>query len=334
MEGQPQPASSDYYWNSYAHFGIHEEMLKDGVRTKSYRNAILQNPQLFQDKIVLDVGCGTGILSLFAVQAGAKHVYAVDMSDIIKQAHVIVGANGFGDKITCIQGKIEDIELPDGVTEVDVIVSEWMGYFLVYENMLKTVLIARDRWLKKEGGVILPDRATLCVCAIEDAKYKEDKIHWWEHVYGFDMSVIRDLALREPIIDIVDGAAVDTTVAAGWSIDMYTITVEQLDFSFPFTLTATRNDYLHALVCYFDIEFSKCQPPVRFSTGPFTEYTHWKQTVFYLPEVLTAAAGDTFVASMHVFPHHKNPRDMNIHLLFDFHGKYGDVHGDVHYIIR
>lgn len=48
--------SRDYYADSYAHFGIHEEMLKDTVRTLSYRNAIQQNPHLFKDKVVLDVG--------------------------------------------------------------------------------------------------------------------------------------------------------------------------------------------------------------------------------------------------------------------------------------
>ncbi len=52
-------------------------MLKDTVRTGSYRNAIIQNPHLFKDKLVLDVGCGTGILSMFATKAGAKHVVGV-----------------------------------------------------------------------------------------------------------------------------------------------------------------------------------------------------------------------------------------------------------------
>lgn len=64
--------SADYYFDSYSHFGIHEEMLKDEVRTKTYMNAILRNRHLFQDKVVLDVGCGTGILSMFAAQAGAR----------------------------------------------------------------------------------------------------------------------------------------------------------------------------------------------------------------------------------------------------------------------
>lgn len=74
------------YVNSYSNYSIHLEMLQDRVRTESYMNAILNNPNVFKDKIVLDVGCGTGILSLFAAKAGAKRVIAVDMSDIIDKA--------------------------------------------------------------------------------------------------------------------------------------------------------------------------------------------------------------------------------------------------------
>ena len=116
--------SRDYYFDSYAHHAIHEEMLKDEVRTKTYQRAIMDNTHLFKDKIVMDVGCGTSILSMFAVQAGAKHVYAVDCSSIIEQAKQIVAKNGFEESITLIRGKVEEIELP--VAQVDIIVSEWM----------------------------------------------------------------------------------------------------------------------------------------------------------------------------------------------------------------
>ncbi|CAH8629392.1 unnamed protein product [Dicrocoelium dendriticum] len=71
--------SKDYYFDSYAHFGIHEEMLKDEVRTLTYRNALMHNKHLIKDKIVLDVGCGTGILCLFAAKAGARHVIGITM---------------------------------------------------------------------------------------------------------------------------------------------------------------------------------------------------------------------------------------------------------------
>jgi len=170
--------SADYYFDSYSHFGIHEEMLKDSVRTRAYQRAILGNKHLFEGKTVLDVGCGTAILCMFAAQAGAKHVYGVDMAGIIVQAREIVAENGFADRITLIQGKMEDVKLP--VEQVDIIISEWMGYFLIYESMLDTVLYARDKWLVK-GGLIFPDFASLHVCAIEDAEYRRDKVSHTAH---------------------------------------------------------------------------------------------------------------------------------------------------------
>lgn len=56
----------DYYFDSYSHFTIHEDMLKDTVRTKTYMDAIMNSPEHFQGKVVLDIGSGTGILSIFA----------------------------------------------------------------------------------------------------------------------------------------------------------------------------------------------------------------------------------------------------------------------------
>ena len=82
--------SKDYYFDSYAHFGIHEQMLKDTVRTKTYRNSIWHNKHLFKGKTVLDVGCGTGILAMFAAKAGAAKVIGVDMSGIVESALKIV----------------------------------------------------------------------------------------------------------------------------------------------------------------------------------------------------------------------------------------------------
>lgn len=146
---------ADYYFESYSNFYIHEEMLKDKVRTQSYRSAIENNPEAFKDKVVLDIGCGTGVLSIFAARAGAKHVYGIDNADIVHYAREIVKQNGFKDQITIIQGKVEEIDLP--VDKVDIIISEWMGYFLLYESMLDTVLFARDKWLNP-GGIILPDK--------------------------------------------------------------------------------------------------------------------------------------------------------------------------------
>ena len=111
----------------------------------------------------------------FAIKAGAKHVIGVDMSTIIKKAKEIVAVNGMSDQITLLQGKMEEVQLP--FPEVDIIISEWMGYFLLYESMLDTVLWARDNYLRKDGkGLIFPDKATIFMAGIEDGEYKDEKI--------------------------------------------------------------------------------------------------------------------------------------------------------------
>lgn len=63
-------------------------MLQDYIRTSTYQKAVLINTVDFQDKVVLDVGAGSGILSFFSVQAGAKKVYAVEASSMAQHAQV------------------------------------------------------------------------------------------------------------------------------------------------------------------------------------------------------------------------------------------------------
>ncbi|XP_067387124.1 protein arginine N-methyltransferase 8 isoform X2 [Emydura macquarii macquarii] len=256
--------SRDYYFDSYAHFGIHEEMLKDEVRTLTYRNSMYHNKHVFKDKIVLDVGSGTGILSMFAAKAGAKKVYGIECSSISDYSEKIIKANHLDNIITIFKGKVEEVELP--VDKVDIIISEWMGYCLFYESMLNTVIFARDKWLKP-GGLMFPDRAALYMVAIEDRQYKDFKIHWWENVYGFDMTCIRDVAMKEPLVDIVDPKQVVTNACLIKEVDIYTVKTEELAFTSAFCLQIQRNDYIHALVTYFNIEFTKCHKKMGFSTA-------------------------------------------------------------------
>ena len=162
---------------------IHAVMINDKVRTASYAQFILTNPSLFRDAVVLDVGCGTGILSLFAARSGAKRVIAVDASDIGERAKKIVKANNFEDIITVVRGKVEDITLPDGITQVDIIISEWMGYALLYESMLDSVLVARDRFLKP-GGVMAPSQTKMLLGLCDASEIAKERIEFWDDVYG------------------------------------------------------------------------------------------------------------------------------------------------------
>lgn len=309
-EAAAMPFTEQHYFSSYDHFGIHEEMLKDTSRTLSYRQAMYKNKHLFKDKIVLDVGCGTGILSMFAARAGAKHVYSVDMSNIITKAREIVALNGFGDKITLLQGKLEDIELP--VKQVDIIVSEWMGYFLLYESMLDTVLHARDKYLAP-GGLILPDKCEMFIAGIEDAQYKGEKIHYWEDVYGFDYTPFIKVAMVEPLVDTVDNNALITTPHKFFDFDINTVTKEELVFHREFQLEAVDNDMCHAYIVWWDAIFPGDEV-VTLCTGPMRQYTHWKQTVFYMDQVLDLKKGDLIKGSIALRPNSNNPRELDIEI--------------------
>uniref|UniRef100_A0A1I8ADL2 type I protein arginine methyltransferase n=1 Tax=Steinernema glaseri TaxID=37863 RepID=A0A1I8ADL2_9BILA len=326
--------SRDYYFDSYAHFGIHEEMLKDEVRTVTYRNSMLHNTHLFKDKIVMDVGSGTGILSMFAAKAGAKKVIAIEFSNMAVQSRQIIKDNGFENVIEVVQMKVEDIkELPEGIEKVDIIISEWMGYCLFYESMLNTVLYARDKWLV-EGGLLFPDRAKLFVCAIEDRQYKDDKINWWDNVYGFNMSSIRKVAITEPLVDVVDPSQVVTNNYCIKEVDLYTVTVADLAFESEFTLHAARDDYIQALVTFFTVEFSKCHKRIGFSTSPDSKYTHWKQTVFYTQEALTVKKGEKINGQITCKPNERNNRDLDFEITIDFKGAVSSLQETNKYVMH
>jgi len=325
--------AADYYFDSYAHFGIHEEMLKDEVRTQTYRRSIEDNKHLFKDKIVLDVGCGTGILSMFAARAGAKRVIGMDCSNIIDRAKQIVKQNELEGVVTLLKGKVEELSLPDGIEKVDIIISEWMGYCLLYETMLPTVLYARDKWLAK-GGILMPDKASLWATAIEDRKYKESKIDWWENVYGFDMSCMKKVAVSEPLVDCCERQQVCTRQTKFKDFDLYTVKVEDLTFKSNFSLTATRNEYVHALLFYFKCEFSKTKGRISFSTGPYDEYTHWKQTIFYLKDYAVVCKDEEMKVEFEMKPNAKNNRDLDMKIKFDHEGKTSQLHEENDYKMR
>lgn len=318
--------TEQHYFSSYDHFGIHEEMLKDTSRTLSYRSAMFKNRHLFKDKVVLDVGCGTGILSMFAAKAGAKHVYAVDMSNIIEKAREIVNLNGFEGQITLLQGKLEDIELP--VDKVDIIVSEWMGYFLLYESMLDTVLYARDKYLV-EGGLILPDKCSMYIAGIEDGQYKDEKIHFWEDVYGFDYSPFIEVAMAEPLVDTVDNKLLVTEPYKFFEFDINTVTKEGLSFQRQFELRAIDTDLCHAYIVWFDCDFPGDET-VTLSTGPMSPYTHWKQTVMYMDQVLDVKKNDVIKGQIASRPNSKNPREVDIEIMWELR----DQKGKYNYFMR
>jgi len=275
------------YFQSYAHYSIHHEMLSDRVRTESYRNALLTNPERLNGARVLDIGCGTGILSMFAAQAGARRVIGVDCSDIIYQAMDIVRENGLTDKVELVKGRLEETALPED--QFDFILSEWMGYFLLFEGMLDSVIAARDKYLAP-GGMVLPNRCTISLAAVSDLERYSSLVGFWDDVYGYKMTCMRAPLLEEANVEVVPAAALVSRPASVLDLDLNTCSVSDTEFKSEFRLELTADCDITAIVGYFDTYFD-LPHPVVFSTGPAATPTHWKQTVFYLPRALPGRAG-------------------------------------------
>lgn len=138
----------------------------------------------------------------------------------------------------------------------------------------------------------------------------------WDNVWGFDFAPLKQTALTEPLVDTVEMKAVVTDPAPVFVIDLYTVTPADLAFALPYQLNVRRTDYIHAVIAWFDIEFAACHKPIRFSTGPHTKYTHWKQTVFYLNEVLTVEAGEKVTGTLDCRPNERNRRDLDIGITY------------------
>eukprot|EP00349_Pseudokeronopsis_sp_Brazil_P011629 CAMPEP_0202977606 /NCGR_PEP_ID=MMETSP1396-20130829/84347_1 /ASSEMBLY_ACC=CAM_ASM_000872 /TAXON_ID= /ORGANISM="Pseudokeronopsis sp., Strain Brazil" /LENGTH=193 /DNA_ID=CAMNT_0049716381 /DNA_START=727 /DNA_END=1309 /DNA_ORIENTATION=+ len=83
-----------------------------------------------------------------------------------------------------------------------------------------------------------------------------------------------------------------------------------------------EDDKVHALVAWFDVQFSKLQNPVTLSTSPYKKYTHWKQTVFYLDHDLQVAEGDWIKGSIAVRQSKVNFRELDVKISYHIEGHF------------
>lgn len=173
---------------------------------------------------------------------------------------------------------MEEIKLP--VEKVDIIISEWMGYFLLYESMLDCVLWARDKYLVK-GGLMFPDKCQMFVAAIEDEHFKQKKKTFWNDVYAVDMSCLTSTVMREPLVDIVPSKGVVSSSCKILELDLCTMAPGDVEFVCGYQVKINHDDKVHGLIGWWDASFSNLPNPQLLSTSPFVKSTHWKQVVFY-----------------------------------------------------
>ncbi|TRY83240.1 hypothetical protein DNTS_032508 [Danionella cerebrum] len=278
-----------------------QNMLQDFLRTATYQKAILLNEADFRDKVVLNVGCGTGILSFFAVQAGARKVYAVEASSMAKYAEVLVRSNGLSNKIKVISGKMEEVSC---LEPVDVIVSEPMGYMLLNERMLESFLHAK-RWLKPQ--------------AVKAGKLRNQSSFYGVNLRGLHSSAM-DEFFRQPIIDTFD-LHILMARSVKYTINFLDAKEEDLHrLEIPFVFKLLQSGLVHGLAFWFDVAFMGSRASIWLSTAPNEPLTHWYQVRCLLQTPLFAKMGQTLSGQVHLIVNKRQSYDIHISAVVDQSG--------------
>ncbi|MCP5049550.1 MAG: methyltransferase [bacterium] len=283
----------------FGSLGVHHYMLKDSIRVLAYRNAIFNN---VKGKSVVEIGCGSGILSLFAAQAGAKKVIAIEETGIANLAREMIKANGFENIITVISSNSRDVELDE---PADVIIHEIIGNEPFGEKMLPTLADARDRLLADKKGRFLPGKLDVCCVATEiDQKLliaqggEKDKREALEfsHQYGLDFGPYIDLLSGEKETPRLANYPQDTTFpftvlagehllysvdfAAEWE-DVYALKTHTLEMDTPGTM--------NAVTIFFRAHLDE---KTQLTNSPFAPKTHWGWSIRPLPGKVAVNPGD------------------------------------------
>jgi protein arginine N-methyltransferase 1 len=265
----------------------HQKMIADKIRIESYRKAIMETVK--PGDIVLDLGTGLGILAFFACQAGAQKVYAIEQSRIISVANQICWANGFQDKVTFIKDHSTKVKLPE---KVDVIVTEILGTFALDENILPSIIDARDRFLKS-NGILIPSEFELFLSAIE-SKAHYNVVEFWDlPLYGISFKPARaEIAKIPHAIRIKESECLSDAVSLK-RFDLRTTNEISLDETIPFSIKKTG--MLHGWGGWFEVQLA---PNISISTSPAVPETHWKNIFFPSIVPMRVNAGD--VINLHI----------------------------------
>jgi SAM-dependent methyltransferase len=263
----------------------HRHLLADEVRTSAYREAI--RAVVKPGDVVVDLGCGTGILSFFACEAGASHVYAIDDGHAADAAALLARHLGFANRMTVFHDDSSRVELPE---RADVLLTETMGSLAFDEHILGSVLDARRRFLRDQGSIV-PRRLELHAVPVAAPAWHDRHVSWWnEPRYGFDLSPLRLFASSSiHLVHLAESDAVaDRAAVLAVDLSTYETTLTRGRVTF----TATRD----AVVDGFGVWFSAAltEDIVLDSRND----THWRQALLPLETPLRVTSGAAIVLEL------------------------------------
>jgi hypothetical protein len=224
----------------------HRQYLSDETRLDAFRRAI--DEVVRPGAVVVDLGCGSGILGLLACRAGAARVYAIDEGGIIEVAREAARANGFADRITHVEGHSSRVTLPE---LADVLVADQIGRFGFEAGVIEYFADAQRRFLKPAAQTI-PSALQLWIAPVEAPDAFSQIEFWKSRPGGFDFSGVHRIArntgypirfeadqlLGEPVLGVEMNAADDRPV------------------SFTRESVVTRDGVLHGIAGWFAARLS------------------------------------------------------------------------------
>ena len=257
-------------------------MVADTVRMTAYREALARC--IRPGDVLVDLGAGTGIMSLLACQLGAARVHAIEPSGALAVARELAAVNGYADRIEFHQRLSHEVSLE---RPADVLVSDLRGVLPVHGAHFEAVMDARKRLLRP-GGAQIPLRDNVFATLVADAQLHAETLQVWrDGAFGLDLSpalrwaahqvrkvdLARSQLVGEPALVMqIDYAALDTPNARGeaqWQIE--------------------RAETVHGLGAWFDTVLA---PGIGFSNAPDRPRVIYGQAFFPFPEPVSLQAGD------------------------------------------
>ncbi|TKS66152.1 Histone-arginine methyltransferase CARM1 [Collichthys lucidus] len=280
-----------------------QSLLQDYLRITTYQRAILVNETDFKDKVVLDVCCGSGILSFFAVQAGATRVYAVESSPMAKYTQILVQSNCMSERIRVLEGEVDEVSCPD---MVDVIISEPMGYMLLNDRLMESFLHAR-KWLKPN------------VFILRSSFFRQQR-----SFYGVNLNALHSPAVdeffKQPIVDTFD-VQILMARSVKHCINFMEVKEEDLHrMEIPFVFTLMQSGLVHGLAFWFDVAYLGSKSTVWLSTAPTEPLTRWYQVRCLLQTPLFAKLGQTLSGTVLLTANNRQSYDIHITATVDQSG--------------
>jgi predicted RNA methylase len=276
----------------------HKRLLDDSVRCDAFRRAIQKAVK--PGDIVVDLGAGTGLLSFFAVQAGARHVYAIEASSIADLAEELTRANGFSDKITLIRQNSKNVTLPE---RCDVLVSETMSSFCFdSENTIEFISDARDRFLKP-GGKLIPEFAETILMPISSDAFGVGSVP--ERFYDLQFAPLRKKLFSE--VSLVRAYEMPfrqlSPPAVCYQIDFRTVTANPGKTFLPFSFT--DDGRLDGFLGWFQARLAE---GVSIDDSPYSPRTSWWQIYFPTLEQPRVARGQKILFELELLSTKDEPR--------------------------